>query len=93
MVDAGGVVIWLGSAREDLVRGTAWALTAAKAAERNAKQRDKQKTKDSEATVSLPPDPSPFASPFTILAPKPWGRLKGSKNQNFRCQYRFRRTD
>jgi len=22
MVDAGGVVIWLGSAREDLVRGT-----------------------------------------------------------------------
>ena len=26
MVDAGGVVIWLGSAREDLVRGTVEAI-------------------------------------------------------------------
>ncbi len=28
MVDAGGVVIWLGSAREDLVRGTVQELNA-----------------------------------------------------------------
>jgi len=56
-------------------------LTVAEAAERDAKQRDKQKEKDSEATASLPPDPPPSAPPSTMLAPKPRGRPKGSKNQ------------
>jgi len=56
-------------------------LTVAEAAERDAKQRNKQKEKDSEATASLSSDPSPFASPFIMLAPKPRDRPKGSKNQ------------
>ncbi len=76
-------------------RVNARALTAAEAAERDAKQRDKQKKKnseaakqrdeqkkeDSEATASLPPDPPPpFASPSIIMTFKPRGRPKGSKN-------------
>jgi len=58
-------------------------LTAAEAAERDAKQRNKQKKKNSEATASLPSNPSPFASSFTMLVLKPRDRLKGSKNQTF----------
>ena len=65
------------------------ALTAAEAAELDAKQRDKQKKKDSETAkqreqqeedseASLSPDP--FASPFVIMTFKPRGRPKGSKN-------------
>jgi len=68
-------------------------LTAAEAAERDAKQRDKQKEKDSEATASLPSDPSPFAPffapPSIMLALKPRGRLKGSKNQTFAVSIAF----
>ena len=70
-------------------RVNARALTAAEAAERNAKQRDaKQRNKqkedseeNSEAIASLSSDPPlPFASSFVIMTFKPRGRPKGGKN-------------
>ncbi len=57
-------------------RVNASALTAAKAAELNAKQRNKQQKKNSEASLSS----NPFASPFVIMTFKSRGRSKGSKN-------------
>jgi len=64
-------------------------LTVAKAAERDAKQRDKQKKKNSEATASLSSDSSSFASFFIMLTLKPRDRLKGSKNQTFAVSIAF----
>jgi len=42
MVDAGGVVIWLGSAREDLVRGTVETQDQTQEQEQEQKQKQKQ---------------------------------------------------
>jgi len=71
-------------------------LTAAKAAERDAKQRDKQKKKNSETTVSLSPDSSFFASffasSFIMLTLKPRSRFKGSKNQTFAVNIAFKKS-
>ena len=56
-------------------------MTAAKAAERNAKQRNEQKKKNSEATVSLSSNLSSlFASFFVIMTFKSRDRSKDSKN-------------